>query len=236
MPGIRILSYNIHGGYDMRRKRDLSRLHNFMEENNIDIGVFQEIETRPSRGGTLQDIDRIAGPSRPYRLPGLALKEGEGWYGNLIVSRYPILRANVHDLETKPSWEPRNAVDALIETPGGPLRIIGTHLSLAPWERWSEVRKLVELVDKVEKREIHPLLIMGDINEWRAASLSRLLRHLNETMTPVPCGRTFPSICPVLKLDRVWGSNLKAMPRAHVIQTEETKRLSDHLPIMIEMV
>ena len=62
---IRILSYNIHGGYDMKGRRDLARLHAFMEDYNVDIGVFQEIETRASRGGTLQDIDTIAGPERP---------------------------------------------------------------------------------------------------------------------------------------------------------------------------
>ncbi len=232
---VRILCYNIHGGYDMHRRRDLTRLHAFMEKHNIDVGVFQEIETRPSRGGTMQDIDTIAGTERPHRLLGLALKEGEGWYGNLIISRYPIIRGLYHDLETKPSWEPRNAVDALIDTPNGPLRIIGTHLSLAPWERWPEVKNLTRLIDTVEEKEIHPMLFMGDINEWRPAGLSKLLRHMDEIMTPVPCGRTFPAFYPLLKLDRVWSKNLPTPAQASVIQSPETKKLSDHLPILIDV-
>ena len=232
---VRILCYNIHGGYDMHGKRDLARIHDFMERHDVDIGVFQEIETRPSRGGTMQDIDTIAGTDRPHRLLGLAMKEGEGWYGNLIVSRHPIIRGLYHDLETKPSWEPRNAVDALIDTPDGPLRVIGTHLSLAPWERWSEVRNLVRLIDKVEEKETHPMLFMGDINEWRSAALSKLLRHMDETMTPIPCGRTFPAFCPFLRLDRVWGKNLLSKAIATAIVSAETKRMSDHLPILIEV-
>lgn len=233
--GIRLLCYNIHGGYDRQGRRDLSRLHAFMQLHDVDIGVFQEIETRSSRGGTLQDIEMIAGQERPYRLPGLAMKEGEGWYGNLIASRYPIIRGVVHDLETKPSWEPRNAVDAKIETPVGTLRVIGTHLSLAPWERWSEVRNLIRLIDIVEDNEKGPLLFMGDINEWRSPILSRLLRHVDELMTPIPCGRTFPSILPLLKLDRVWCDNMPLPVKAQALLSKDTKRLSDHLPIIIDV-
>lgn len=232
---VRILCYNIHGGYDMQGKRDLARLHAFMNLHNIDIGVFQEIETRESKGGTLKDIDIIAGEERPHRLLGLAMKESEGWYGNLIASRYPIIRGLAHDLDTAPSWEPRNAVDALIDTPHGPLRIIGTHLSLAPWERWSEVRNLIKLMDSVDEKEIWPTLLMGDINEWRSTSLSRLLRHLDDIMEPVPCGRTFPAFLPMLKLDRVWQKNMAPPVTAQVLQSTLTKTLSDHLPILVEV-
>ncbi len=230
---LRILCYNIHGGYDMKRRRDLGRLHRFMEDHAIDIGVFQEIETRASRGGTLRDIDNIAGDARPHRLPGLAMKEDEGWYGNLIVSRFPILRGMVHNLETSPSWEPRNAVDALIDTPAGPLRLIGTHLSLSPFERWSEVRNLVRLVDAVEETEQRPLLLMGDINEWRPSS--KLLRHLDDRWQAVPCGRTFPSFCPVFRLDRVWAHNIPFKISACALKTAETVGLSDHLPVIVTL-
>src|SRR5690606_38361938 len=164
---VRLLCFNIHGGYDMWGRRDLVRLRRMMERHRVDIGVFQEIETRPSRGGTEKDIRTIAGPERPHHLPGLAMTEAEGWYGNLIVSRYPIRRGLVHSLETSPSFEPRNAVDALIELPTGLLRVIGTHLSLSARERWSEVRNLIRLIDDVEETEKNPMLLMGDINEWR---------------------------------------------------------------------
>jgi endonuclease/exonuclease/phosphatase family metal-dependent hydrolase len=227
---LRILCYNIHGGYDIRGRRDLVRLHDFMQRHDIDIGVFQEIETRPSRGGTLQDIHTIAGPSRPYHLPGLAMMEGEGWYGNLIVSRYPIERGLVHNLETSPHREPRNAVDALIAMNDGLVRLIGTHLSLSPIERWTEVRNLVRLIESVEETEMRPILLMGDINEWRGTS--RLLKYLNERLMPVPCGKTFPSFMPLFRLDRVWGHNIRGNITARCLS--DAKNLSDHLPILIE--
>src|SRR5688572_31492177 len=127
---IRFLSFNIHGGYSLDGRRDLQRVHALLEEMNIDVAVFQEMETRPSYGGTAADIDILAGAARPHHLPGPSMKEDLGWYGNLIVSRYPIVRALAHNLETHPALEPRNAVDALVETPLGNIRVIGTHLSL----------------------------------------------------------------------------------------------------------
>lgn len=228
---LKILCFNIHGGHDLRRRGDLALLHGLLERHSIDIAVLQEVETRLSRGGSLKDIDSLAGRERPHRLPALTLKEGEGWYGNLIASRYPILRGLVHDLETSPSLEPRSAVDALIDTPLGALRLIGTHLSLSPFERWSEVRNLVRLIDRVEETERKPLFLMGDINEWRPSS--RLLRHLDGLMTPVPCQATFPATFPLFKLDRVWHShgNLRVSARA----IKEKPLLSDHLPLLIEI-
>jgi len=228
---LRILCFNIHGGYDMKRKRDLRRVHQLMDVHDIDIGVFQEMETRVSRGGALSDIETLSGPDRPHYLPGLAMKEGEGWYGNLIVSRYPILRGIVHDLEYKFSYEPRNAVDTLIETPMGKMRIIGTHLSLTPWERWDEAKALIRLMNAVDEEEKNPLLLMGDFNEWKPQS--RLIRHMNGLMKAQPCGPSFPSSWPILQLDRVWHDHLPHPIKAEVLMEKDTRWLSDHLPLKI---
>lgn len=234
---LRILSFNIHGGYDLDGKRDLWRVHRLMDKYNIDIGVFQEMETRPSRGGRAEDIDILAGPDRPYHLSGPTLKEEQGWYGNLLVSRYPIAQAIVHDLETRPVLEPRNALDALIETPKKMIRVIGTHLSLSSIVRWWELNNLMDLADSVDVKEYEtekpPVFFMGDINEWRWPS--KLLRHLDEIMTALPCGKTFPSCFPLFRLDRAWydGPGIKASAR--VLKTRQTRRLSDHLPVLIDI-
>lgn len=215
----------------MRRRRDLTRIRMLMDLYKVDIAVFQEIETRLSRGGTAQDIDCIAGPNRPFHLPALTLKEEEGWYGNLIVSKYPIHRGLVHDLETSPQWEPRNAVDGLITTPMGVIRVIGTHLSLSPFERLSEARKLVNLIDKVEESEKRPIFLLGDINEWVPGS--SLIRHLNERMSPVPCAPTFPSFLPLLRLDRAWTAHTDLKVRASPVKS--APYLSDHLPLLLQV-
>lgn len=231
---LRILCMNIHGGRSLDGRRDLGRVHALMESLDVDIGVFQEMETRKSRGGSLKEISFLAGPSRPHHFAGPSYIAADGWYGNLIVSRHEILRGIVHNLETSPHLEPRNAVDALIRTPHGTIRVIGTHLSLSLEERRAEAMNLLRLVEAVERDTRHPLFIMGDINEWQWPS--RLISHLDSVLTPIRAGRTFPSLCPVFRLDRAWHDTPSMEVRARAIGGRKVRVLSDHLPILVEVL
>lgn len=233
MNRLRILSFNIHGGRSLDGKRDIRRVHALMERFDIDVGVFQEMETRSSRGCTEGDIHLLAGADRPHHLLGSSIKEDKGWFGNLVVSRYPIIRGLVHNLETAPDLEPRNAVDALIQTPWGNLRVIGTHLSLSLFERWSEARNLIRLIQAVEEEEINPLFLLGDFNEWQWPS--RLIKYLNSVMTPLPCKATFPSFLPMLRFDRAWYDAPALKVTARRLTVPDIRMLSDHLPIIMEI-
>ena len=230
---IKLMTFNIHGGRSRDGLRDLDRIQQLMNELDIDIGVFQEVETRVSHGGCNEDIAAIAGANRPYHLIAPSIIENDGWYGNLIVSRYPVIRGIVHNLETIAQYEPRNAVDALIQTPVGKLRIIGTHLSLSIFERRSEARNLLRLINAVEEKEKNPILLMGDINEWQRPS--KLIRFLNDHLTPIGCKATFPSWCPILNLDRVWYSGDHIIVSAKTMTSKKIAKLSDHLPIMVNI-
>ncbi len=231
---LRFLCMNVHGGRSLDGRRDLGRIRALMDAMNVDIGVFQEMETRRSRGGSARDVEFLAGSDRPYHFAGPSYMEKDGWYGNLIVSRYEILRGIVHNLETSPHLEPRTAVDALIRTPYTPLRVIGTHLSLVLGERRTEARNLLRLADAVERDPRHPLFLMGDINEWQWPS--QLLSHLNGVMTPLPAQRSFPSLFPLFRLDRAWHDGAPGLAaQARILGGRKVRVLSDHLPLFIEV-
>lgn len=234
MSQLRLLCFNIHGGRGQDGKRNLARINALMDEHEIDIGVFQEIETRASRAGHMDEIDVLSGPARPYHLHGPTMRElNGGWYGNLIVSRYPILRGIVHNLGTRVNYEPRAAVDALIETPKGKIRLIGTHLSLASLERWKEANNLLKLIESVEETEKNPLFLMGDINEWRGSA--KLLKYLNQMLIPVATEPSFPSFRPFLRLDRVWYDTPDLQVNCTTLKDKSTRKISDHLPLKIEI-
>ncbi len=247
MSRIRVMSFNIHGGRSLDGKRDLARVRSLMDRLDVDIGVFQEMDTRSSRGGMATDIGQLAGSTRPHYFYAPSMldndhsltlhagvsQESHGWFGNLVVSRYPILRGLVHNLETAVQREPRNALDVLVDTPCGKIRIIGTHLSLSIFERRSEARNLMRLMQAVEEQERNPVLLMGDINEWQVPS--SLIRYLDSHMTPIPCKATFPSFLPVFKLDRVWHDSPQLKVIAHRVPAKGIRKLSDHLPLIIEI-
>ncbi len=251
MSRVRLMSFNIHGGRSLDGKRDLARVRSLMDRLDVDIGVFQEMDTRTSRGGMPSDISQLAGSSRPHYFfapsmldtgsiagHGLVLhagtsQESHGWFGNLVVSRYPILRGLVHNLETAVQREPRNALDVLVQTPHGNIRVLGTHLSLSIFERRAEARNLMRLMQAVEEQERNPVLLMGDINEWQVPS--SLIRYLDSHMTPIPCKATFPSMLPLFKLDRVWHDAPALKVTAHRVPAQGIRKLSDHLPLIIEI-
>jgi len=152
------------------------------------------------------------------------------------------VRALVHDLERKHQvLEPRNAVDALIETPQGRLRLIGTHLSLSSIMRWWEINNLIKLVSQVEDETRYPLFFMGDFNEWLWSS--KLIKHLDSLMRSLPCGKSFPSFFPLFRLDRVWcdepghktDDKRKIDACAQTLSGPEARALSDHLPVLVEI-
>jgi endonuclease/exonuclease/phosphatase family metal-dependent hydrolase len=231
---IKLMTFNIHGGIARDGLRDVIRIVQLLDEMDIDIAVFQEVETRTSRGGCNEDITTLAGTNRPHHVFAPSIIQHDGWYGNLIVSKYPVIRGIVHNLETTVQYEPRNAVDALIETPLGKIRVIGTHLSLSLFERRSEARNLLRLMDAVEEKEKNPILLMGDINEWQVPS--KLLKFLDSHLIPIACRPTFPSWMPFLKLDRVWYHGDSLNVSARTLSTKRVSKLSDHLPIVIEIL
>lgn len=234
MSHLRLLTYNIRGGRGLDGYRKLDRIHDILNRLDIDIAVLQEVDMRPSRGRHPHELQELVGSSRPHRLQGESLTEKSGWYGNLIASRYPITRGLVHNLETHVDLEPRNAVDALIASPHGPIRVIGTHLSLSYLERRSEARNLLRLMHAVDNEETAPLFLLGDINEWQWRS--RLLAFLDSAMTPLPCAATFPAFMPLLHLDRVWCDIAEPVRvSAHRIGGKGMRCVSDHLPVVMDI-
>lgn len=225
---LRLLSYNIHSGYSLDGRRDITRLAAFFRRVSPDVIVIQEAELHPEEG----DLDRLAGEAYPYRHNGPTLIKKSGHqFGNIILSKMPFRHMATHDLDTSPDFEPRNAIEVIIDTDFGPIRIFGTHLSLAPWERIEEVRNLCRLVDTIEHGPM-PVVLCGDFNEWRRRS--KMIRHIDARMTQLHCRGSFPSIFPVLRLDRVWIDE-RLTGQAQTYNVPDMRMLSDHLPILIEI-
>ncbi|MEK7821066.1 MAG: endonuclease/exonuclease/phosphatase family protein [Pseudomonadota bacterium] len=137
-----ILSWNIQWGQGCDGRVDLGRIAAVVANmGGADILCFQEV-TRfyPEVDG--RGADQVA--HLGALLPGYAAifgpavdRLGEGnaprrQFGNLILSRLPVSQAFVHPLPQPAQGGikhmPRAAVEATVETPEGPLRIVTMHL------------------------------------------------------------------------------------------------------------
>jgi len=226
---IRIVSYNIHGGYGLDRIHDYKRINRLLENHEIDIALLQEVDTRPAQRSTAQDIKDLRGKRFTSFVAGKTIEDQSGWYGNVIMSRFEILGHEVIDV-TMPGREPRNIIEAVIKTDEGVMRVLNTHKGLNHGERCRQLEKLHTLL--VREDDL-PIFVGGDINEWHTSS--RAMRELNTTLYSCPTGRSFPTRFPLFHLDRIWCRPFHIIQESKILKTKETKMYSDHYPVFAKV-
>jgi len=202
-----------------------------MREIDADVLGLQELHAHGVGPDPTDEVKFLAAVSGFEVVTGTTFAGPRGAYGIALFSRLPVLAFRRIDLHVPPR-EPRCALDVDIAVDGGVIRVITTHLGLAPWERRIQVQRLTESIVRDPSRLT---VVLGDINEW--FSLARTLRQLGEHFGRSSTVRTWPSRRPLFALDRIWVHPPEALTsvQAHVSAT--ARRASDHLPLvgMIEV-
>jgi endonuclease/exonuclease/phosphatase family metal-dependent hydrolase len=104
------------------------------------------------------------------------------------------------------------------------------HLGLFERGRQRQIRELCERI-RVTVPMDEPLVIAGDFNDWRRKADRELVeilgvREVFEAVRGRPA-RTFPSVLPVFRLDRIYARGLR-IADARVHYTFPSARMSDH--------
>jgi endonuclease/exonuclease/phosphatase family metal-dependent hydrolase len=110
----------------------------------------------------------------PPRLLGRLIVGALGFVeGPAILSRFPITASQVYDLPRCRRWlDPRVALRADLETPGGPLAVFSTHTSRDD----CQTRRVAELAEQAAGGR--PAVVMGDLNTGETAPvLGAFLTH-----------------------------------------------------------
>jgi len=233
---MRVLSYNIHKGIGGRDRRyRLERIKHAIERENPDVICLQEVDrnVRRSRNDNqpllLGKYFRAAG--RCFQL-NHRLKTGG--YGNLVLSRWPILTRHNISLRHGTRKE-RGALLAVIDTPEGPLHVANCHLGLAEQERKWQVERLIAHRLFAESSHL-PTVVIGDLNDWRNQLHTSVLKtHGFEHVTaPISRFRSFPAYMPVASLDKAFARGNIQVVAARVVRTKLSRVASDHLPLVVD--
>jgi endonuclease/exonuclease/phosphatase family metal-dependent hydrolase len=107
------------------------------------------------------------------------------------------------------------------------------HLSLHERGRRRQVDAIVERLGEAAARDL-PIVVAGDFNDWRARATRALAERLGLVEVTSVYGerpaRTFPSLLPVLRLDRIYVRGFSVVEAAvHV--GAPWSLLSDHLAL-----
>jgi endonuclease/exonuclease/phosphatase family metal-dependent hydrolase len=105
------------------------------------------------------------------------------------------------------------------------LRVVSTHLGLDIGERRQQAGKLLALA-----QPSGPAVVMGDFNDWFWVSS---VRGAFAARFPQRTGhRTFPARLPLMRLDRVYGSNVQIVAS---FTDRDARAISDHLPVIVDL-
>lgn len=219
-------SYNVHKCVGMDGRFDPGRVTAVIAELGADVLALQEIDRRFGRRTGLLDAAALERATGLTLLPVSDTPGGHGWHGNaLCVRRGTAIRIRRLAL---PGAEPRGAVVADLALPAGRLRVVAAHLGLLRRHRALQVAAILEAIADGEDL---PILLLGDLNEWRPGARSAL-RGLEPVFGPLPPGpQSFPSRLPMVALDRIIGrpNGLVGTVRAH--DSALARAASDHLPL-----
>lgn len=233
---MRLLSYNIHkgvGGTDRRYRLD--RVIDVIRAEQPDLICLQEVDHNAKRTAFDDQPDILADQLRANAaLFQLNHPNGQGGYGNLILSRWPIVQKYQLSLRYR-RRKNRGAQVAVVQTPQGPLRLVNWHLGLRERERRWQVAHLLAHPIFDESASL-PTLVAGDFNDWRnTLGKLRLNPHGFEQVTdPVLQFRSFPAFFAVASLDKVFRKGDVRVEAATVVRHKPARRASDHLPLVVD--
>jgi len=242
----RVMTYNVHGCVGADGKLDVGRIAAVIGQARPDIVALQELDVGRARSGGIDQAHAIAtrlGMSFHFNS---ALSVEEERYGDAILTALPPRLVKSGPLPTPPRLrrlEPRGALWVRIETGGGPLQVINTHLGLLPQEQKTQVACLLgqEWLGAVDCRD--PTILLGDFNATRRyAAYRALTRRLRDVQRTVDGGkrpgrvvRTFPSRLPVLRIDHVFVSPGVEVAGVFAPDTALARVASDHLPLVVDI-
>jgi endonuclease/exonuclease/phosphatase family metal-dependent hydrolase len=231
---LRILTYNVHKCRGVDGRVQPARIVEVLREIEADIIALQEVLCT-QRSPEEHQAQFIAAELGFYDCFGKNRNLRGNAYGNLLLSRFPLLSVDNHDI-TIPGRERRGCLraDIHLETT---LHVFNVHLGTSFFERRQQARKLIS-PQILDNPELHGVRVMlGDFNEWTRGLASRLLsRNLQRAKlrTGIGPARTFPSLLPLLHLDHIYFDPALKLERLAVHRSRTSLIASDHLPLVAD--
>ncbi len=228
---IRVMTYNVHNGFNAAGRLDLETLAQVIEAQQPDIIAWQEL----SRGWVVNgSVDMLTWLSRRLEMPySHFTPSSDALWGQALFSRYPILLAEDHPLPPRDLPMPRSFTYFRIDVGRPqPLQLINTHLHHVQEDSDIRLVQIETILTFLANQESSRSMIMtGDLNARPNSMEIQPLYEWGLRDAVIESNLVFPytydSIRPYKRLDYLLFSSDLTM--AEVVIPLSTA--SDHLPI-----
>lgn len=213
---MRCMTWNIRLGL----QQGLLPIIDTLRREDVDLIALQEVGKDWSRGPQGDTAATIADALGFHHVFSPSIVADEQLYGHALLSRWPIIEANVFSLPEDVD-EPRTLLQSFIEHPERRIQVVSTHLSHVE-DRALQVPTLLQFV-----RKNRPDIVLGDLNSHEEPWLDELGRSL---VLAAQEGLTFPAPNPTLRLDYLFGHGTWSE-----IAALNTGEISDHYPVLAKL-
>jgi endonuclease/exonuclease/phosphatase family metal-dependent hydrolase len=242
---LRVVTLNIHKGLShFNRRMVLHDLREGLRALDPDVVFLQEVQGLNQRFA----MRFAAHPEEPQHAflaggrwqhcYGQNAVYDHGHHGNAILSRFPFVSFANHDVSDH-RFERRGLLHCVVAVPGWRrnLHCVCVHLSLHERGRARQLEAISGRLKEIAAKDV-PIIVAGDFNDWRHRASAILERQLDMTEVSVAqsgrAARTYPSILPLLRLDRIYVRGFRvASSRVH--SGKPWSMLSDHLAVSAEL-
>ena len=204
---VRIMSYNLHSGFDVTGRLSLEEVAQAIEAERADVIGLQEV----SRGWVIDgSIDMLTWLSQRLKLPYVWGPTADPMWGNAILSRYPIKGAQNFAMPNNDVVRPaRGYLAAQIEIGDQTLNLMVTHLHHVGPDGAQRVSQVQAMIATWANRATTVLL--GDLNATPDAPEMQLLREagLIDSFATIGTGDgfTYASNRPYHRIDYIYHSS-----------------------------
>lgn len=237
-----LATYNIHKGFSQfNRRMVIHELRERLRSLGPDIVFLQEVQglhlghaliygnwpNSPQHEFLAEDVwaDTAYGGNAVY---------DHGHHGNAILSRFPILKFHNQDLSDH-RFERRGLLHCEVMPFGWrkPLHCVCVHLGLIGGSRRRQMQAITDRMNDLAPAD-SPLVIAGDFNDWQNKADELLAERLGMTevfgTSSGRPARSFPSMLPMFRLDRIYVRGF-SVEHAAVHYGPPWSEISDHAAI-----
>ena len=199
---IRLMTYNLHNGFNTLGYLGLEAIAQTIEAQQPDIVALQEV----SRGWVVNgSADMLAWLSQRLDMPYVFGPTADALLGNALLSKYPIAQYQLHPLPTPDLPYQRGFISAAIAIGGNQsLNIIATHFHHLADDSPIRQQQAQAILDFVQAQP--HTVIMGDLNATPDTPEMMLIRQsgFNDILADVEANETFPARNPTRQIDYIW--------------------------------
>ncbi|MGD0353568.1 MAG: endonuclease/exonuclease/phosphatase family protein [Dehalococcoidia bacterium] len=223
---VSVMTYNLNNGFNLKGKLDIDEIAKVIESNRPDIVALQEV----SRGSVVNGrLDMLAYLSYRLHMPYIFGPTAGHFWGNAILSRYPIVAYSTENLTSSESLIDGGFIVALIDLGANQqIKVIATQFDN------------VELNTEIHQQQAQTIIdfwggLLGTIllGDFSAQSTSQELlklrqANLKDSTMGWNAANTYPSNNPKERIDYILTSADLTASDVGVLSSTA----SDHLPVV----